>query len=74
MHPGLITTEPIQKKIIEDLIRNKVRYIVLTDGHAENYPDDESSENSKLLDIFIESNYNEVQSFGDYTILCSKKS
>jgi hypothetical protein len=70
MHPGLVTTEPVQKRIIGDLIGHRVRYIILTDTYRSDITDNKSSKSNGilLLDSFIKSNYDEVQNFGDYKI------
>ncbi len=74
LHPGLVTTETVQKRIMEDLIRHRVRYIVLSSKYEVVGTDKESRKNNGvvLLDNFIKLNYDEVEWFSHYTILRSK--
>ncbi len=73
-HAGLVTTAPIQKIIIEDLLRHQVSCIVLTSTFGGDDIADISSggDGVILLDSFIKSNYDVMQSFGNYIILQSK--
>jgi len=70
LHPGLATTLPIQRRIVEDLIRNRVRYIVLLSAFQNVKEPNESAISSgvTLLDQFIQDNYYLVEQFGDYTV------
>jgi len=70
MCPGLVTTEPVQKEIIKDLLSNRVRCIILTSAFEDVERTNISNESSGvvLLDNFIREYYNEAASFGYYSI------
>lgn len=71
LHPGLVTTVDIQKKIISEIKQSNTRYIVRWGGNKDRLEPNESSKSSGIteLDNFIERNFKAVQSFGHYTIL-----
>jgi hypothetical protein len=68
--PGLQTTKPIQREIIQDLQNNKPKFIVIDSEWDANEEPNESSVRSgvKDLDDFIAQNYPVVARFGIYTI------
>jgi hypothetical protein len=70
LHPGLVTTAPIQQAIINDLEQTGVKTIVLFHEAAPQEPN-ASSESSQvfLLDAFIQGRFSPVQQFGSYTVL-----
>lgn len=71
LHPGLATTEEIQREMIDELKRNNVKFIVLWSG-AENVNEPNESAISSgvtVLDDFIKMNYVPVMYFGPYKIL-----
>ncbi|MBC7321052.1 glycosyltransferase family 39 protein [bacterium] len=71
LHPGLATTEEVQREIIEELKKNNVRFIVLWSG-AENVSEPNESSISSgvtILDDFIKMNYAPVMYFGPYKVL-----
>lgn len=67
LHPGSATTLEVQKQIVADIERNRVRYIVLKKIMIEREQAAESGAN--LLDDFIKKNYRIVERFGTYFIL-----
>jgi len=72
LHPGLTNTQKIQKAIISDLIKARVRYIVLWSGSK--LKEDEPNESGKSsgvsdLDNFIQKNYKIEKDFSAYLIL-----
>ena len=69
MHPGVVTTEPVQKEIIEQLNAKRVRFIVLVDiaDSTENNLSGISS-GVHLLDNFIRDNYDAVFASGKYEV------
>jgi len=69
LHPGLATSEFIQKQIIEDLILNNVYEIVL---YQSNIYEQQRYLGSKVLDDFIQKNYYFIQQFGNYYLLTKK--
>lgn len=71
LHPGLVTTKEIQKKIIEELNRFNVQYIVVWEGKSEVSEPNKSSKSSNCfeLDNFIVDNYREIKRFPTYQIL-----
>jgi hypothetical protein len=74
LHAGLVTTPQVQKKIIEEIEKNKVRYVVLWGGHQKQEPNESSmSSGVRDLDEFIRRNYIPVQSFGHYQVLLRRR-
>jgi len=75
LHPGLATTSAIQRQIISDIKKHSVTHLVLWDI-AENMIErkGKSSNNNGAteLDEFINSNYQEIEVFGDFRILTRK--
>lgn len=70
LHPGVSTTEIVQKEMIEELKSNSVKYIVISDFEAAAEPNKSSiSSGVFLLDKYILENYIEIKSFGEYKIL-----
>jgi hypothetical protein len=71
LHPGLTTTRPIQREIIDELNRYGVNYIVLWSGLENVREPNKSGESSSIsdLDDFIRNNYKNIIRFGPYTIL-----
>ncbi|MDA3843582.1 MAG: hypothetical protein PF588_04325 [Candidatus Kapabacteria bacterium] len=70
LHPGVSTTETVQKEMIEEFKNNSVEYIVLCDNSEFLEPNKSSiSSEVYLLDEFISENYSEIKSFGSYKIL-----
>ncbi len=69
LHPGIATTEKVQREIIGELKSNNVKFIVLVKMDEAAEPNASSiSSGINLLDGFIRSNYNEVEVFGDYSV------
>ena len=68
--PGLVTTELVQREIVEDLLANRVRCIVLTNAFENFERTNKSNESSGvvLLDNFIREHYDETASFDCYSI------
>jgi hypothetical protein len=74
MHPGLTTTLPVQKQIVEDLRNYNVNYIIIVniwDRYDSELIKTGESSGIMLLDDFIKRNYTEVKRFGPYGILKS---
>lgn len=71
LHPGLTTTEEIQKKIIDEIKKHNVRYIVLWGGSETVIEPNQSNKSSGvfLLDNFIHKKYKIEKTFGKYLIL-----
>ncbi len=71
LHPGISTSEPVQKEIISDLKKNNVRYIVIFKSYFNSNEPNLSSKSSgvTLLDNFIKSNYSAVKHYGHYKIM-----
>lgn len=74
LHPGITTTDSIQKRMIGDLVKNNVTRIVKVEllDKKINEPAIFSKIGSKLLDEFITTNFHRDTSFGNYTILVRK--
>lgn len=72
LHPGLTDTKEVQSAIINDLIRENVRYIVVwvKPGPSPREPNKSSlSSGVTDLDDFIRSNYKVEKDFGYYAVL-----
>lgn len=72
LHPGIATQEKIQQEIIQDLEKNRTRYIVL--WHL--YPAPLlalQKEGSFRLDVFIRTHYQRIMTFGPYSVLKLKE-
>ncbi|MEN6553268.1 MAG: hypothetical protein ABFC34_10355 [Methanobacterium sp.] len=69
-HPGVVTTQPVQNEIINELEKNNVKYIVLYSGYENAKVYGKSNESSGVndLDIFIKNHYHVVKIYGNYTI------
>jgi len=71
LHPGLTNTAPVQREMIADLERNRVKFVVLTnmfEGASE--PNDSAlSTGVTLLDDYIKAHYRFQNTIGSYTIL-----
>jgi len=69
--PGLATEADIQREIVEDLERARVRYLVLYSGFEDHREPNLSSVSSGvfLLDDFIRDRFRPVARYGDYSIL-----
>jgi hypothetical protein len=76
LHPGIADTKPVQQEIIDDLIRENVKLIIL--GHFFSNETLEVVKKNRLqnlpqtgamdLDGFIRENFVAVQKYGDYEI------
>lgn len=71
LHPGLVTTQAVQRQIVDDLRRNTVKYIIIVSRWEPLKTPNKANKRSGaiLLDDFIKRNYTEVESFGTYRIL-----
>jgi hypothetical protein len=71
LHPGQVTTEPVQRAVIDELQGNGVRYAVVFVGNDDLVEPNASgiSSNVTLLDAFLASRYRLVKEFGNYKIL-----
>jgi hypothetical protein len=68
--PGIITTAPIQQRVIAELENNHVAYIVMCasaalSGHGNEVPPDSGA---TILDDYLRGRYRRVRNFGDYSI------
>lgn len=73
LEPGVVTTLPVQLKMINQLERNNVHYIILWSG--DNYTEPNKSNQSSgvtALNNFIRSHYQLSKTFGNYTIYTMK--
>jgi hypothetical protein len=62
--PGVATTAEVQGRIVDDLERRRVRYVVLR-ADAGYVP---SPEGATVLDRFIERKFVRVETFGSYSV------
>jgi len=65
------TEAPVQSEIIADLVRNKVRWLILYRAKLPSDPTfaEEDYQGSKLLDDYIRTHFRDVAQFGNYSIL-----
>lgn len=70
MMPGITTRRDVQQRIVDDLQRNNVALIVLSDNGIPQEPNrSRESSGVTLLDDYIAANYRIVQQFGSYFVL-----
>ncbi len=68
--PGLTTTARIQRKIIDDIERDKVPCIVVCIFPDRKEPNKSSTSSGAVdLDVYIQDNFHEVARFGGYAVL-----
>jgi len=74
LEPGLQTQADIQRRMIDDLIKSKVRLIAIDSRFDDvNEPNDSArSSGAHLLDNFIGNHYSNVARFGSITILARR--
>jgi hypothetical protein len=68
LHPGWATTELVQAKIVAEIERNQVRWIVLWDDPLTSGLERQPDNGTYLLDEYIRSNYASVKTFGKYQV------
>jgi len=70
LHPGVITTLPVQKEIVNDLKNQKVSYLVLFSQPKDFAKPNEGGRSTGVvvLDKFIREKYQVVEEFGYYTV------
>ena len=71
LHPGLTTTFDVQRQMVDELIANKVAYVVIYRGADNIREPNDSAKSSKvyLLDKFLSNEYTERARFGAYSIM-----
>ena len=71
LHPGLVTTKDVQEKIIKDIKKSGVRYIVCWTGDGKNVEANESNKSSGITELedFIQRNFKLIRKFKSYLIL-----
>lgn len=68
LHPGVATTEKIQKQIIDEI--NGIGYIILwSNDYCEATNDSCNSSGVYVLDEYIKNNYVTIETIGEYQIL-----
>jgi hypothetical protein len=70
--PGVVTTEPVQREIVDDLERARVRTAVRWTDPVSAAPEPNKAGESSgvtLLDDYLANRYRRVRSFGDYVVL-----
>ncbi|MFC1497402.1 ArnT family glycosyltransferase [Verrucomicrobiota bacterium] len=67
LHPGLATTEEIQKEIIEEIAQNGVEYVILTQFN-DLEPNQTSSKGADVLDIYIRTHFKPIITLESYSI------
>jgi len=70
--PGVVTTEPVQREIVADLKRSRVRTVVRWIDPVSAAPEPNKAGESSgvtLLDDYLANAYRRLKSFGDYVLL-----
>jgi len=70
--PGMVTTEPVQREIVADLKRSRVRTVVRWIDPVSAAPEPNKAGESSgvtLLDDYLANAYRRLKSFGDYVLL-----
>jgi hypothetical protein len=70
--PGVVTTEAVQREIVDDLERSRVRTAVRWIDPASAAPEPNKAGESSgvtLLDDYLANEYRRVRTFGDYVVL-----
>lgn len=72
--PGVQTSLDVQSRMVDDLNRAEVRYVVLSRLFDQQVEPNDSSKSSGvfLLDQYIEKHYERVQDFGFYSVLVKR--
>jgi hypothetical protein len=74
LHPGVITEANVQLKIISDLVRKDVQYVILRETSFWPEPNRSSISSGVVkLDTFIAKNYHKVYTKGKYAVLLKNK-
>lgn len=74
LHPGVATTYEIQKEIINNISENDVDLVILVNNALSTEPNQSSiSSHIRLLDNYINSNYQILRKYGNYVILREKQ-
>jgi hypothetical protein len=69
LHPGVATTLPVQREIVQDLVSKNVKWVVIAKVWDPNEPNASSiSSGVTVLDEFIQANYAPLVEFGAYQI------
>ncbi|MBY0525392.1 MAG: hypothetical protein K2R98_18435 [Gemmataceae bacterium] len=69
LHPGLVTTRPVQQEIIQALAEKSIRCVVLWEAPLSNEPNDSArNEGETGLDDYIRSHFRIGARFGLYTV------
>lgn len=68
LHPGVVTTKRVQEEIIQDLVTNDVRTVILSKGFREEPNDSQYDHRIDLLDHYISNSYVQVADLGRYSL------
>ena len=68
LHPGVTTTPDVQREIIAELETYAPRLVVLTPAYVHEPNDSSIDLRVDLLDGYISSNYERMETFGNYEI------
>lgn len=70
LHPGVVTTLPVQREIVESLDRRGTRVVVLWDGPPLIEPNESSIPSGvTFLDAWLQAGFREIAGFGAYRVL-----
>jgi hypothetical protein len=73
LHPGVATTLPVQREIVQNLVSKSVRWVVIARVWDPSEPNASAiSSGVTVLDEFIRANYAPLVEFGDYQIWRSR--
>lgn len=68
LHPGLATTEAVQREIIAALESEQVQYVVLAEFSGDEPNGSSKSSGVHVLDNYLRDNYGIAKSFGNYSV------
>jgi hypothetical protein len=68
LHPGVVTTRQVQEEIIQNLVTNQVKTVVLSKGFREEPNDSQFDHRVDLLDRYIENSYVLVANLSKYSL------
>ncbi len=68
LHPGVVTTRQVQEEIIQNLVTNRVKTVVLSKGFREEPNASQYDHRLDLLDRYIENSYVLVANLSKYSL------
>ena len=69
LEPGVVTTRQVQEKIVDDLVKNQVQVIILSNQASEEPNESSIDRHVDILDQHIRDHYQEIKRYGQYRVL-----